>query len=332
MNVSNSGQINESRGVRRWAARQRGRTRLAILELHIAVLLFGVAGLFGKWVHASPLMMVLGRTVFASATLVPFWLLTRDPAGAARSRGAPALKRGAAIAVSGAVLALHWVSFFEAIRVSTVAVALVTFSSFPMFVTVLEPIAFAERARRIDLMTAGLVLGGLIVVAPKWSDPAHSSVLAGAIWGMGSGLSFAVLSLLNRWLVRAKSPGTDSPREAVAVAAGQNLSAALVMLALLPWYAQGVTRHDLFLLAVLGVACTALAHTLFIASLTRVRAQMASVVSGLEAVYGILFAVLFLGEWPAPRTVAGGVLIFSAVWLATVWRPRDARPDLDHET
>jgi drug/metabolite transporter (DMT)-like permease len=77
------------------------------------------------------------------------------------------------------------------------------------------------------------------------------------------------------------------------------------------------TLRDAALVVVLGVACTALAHTLFIASMRRLSAHTASVVSVLEPVYGIVLAAVLLGEHPDLRTLAGTVLIVAAALLAT---------------
>ena len=77
------------------------------------------------------------------------------------------------------------------------------------------------------------------------------------------------------------------------------------------------TARDIVSIALLGIFCTALAHTLFIASMVRMTAYTASVVSILEPVYGIAWAALLLGERPGPRTLAGGALIVGAAALAS---------------
>ena len=66
------------------------------------------------------------------------------------------------------------------------------------------------------------------------------------------------------------------------------------------------------LLVVLGLVCTALAHTLFIGGLAVVTAHTASVIAALEPVYGIALALVLLGEVPGARTIAGGALIVAA--------------------
>jgi drug/metabolite transporter (DMT)-like permease len=63
------------------------------------------------------------------------------------------------------------------------------------------------------------------------------------------------------------------------------------------------------LLVILGTACTAVSHTLFIKGMRSIKAQTASIISSLEPVYGIVFAFLLLDEIPSLRTVAGGCII-----------------------
>ena len=82
----------------------------ALVALHAAVLLFGFAGLFGKWLDLSPVAIVLGRTAIAAAAL-----------GILRLRAGERAPFDVRLVTNGALLALHWVSFFAAIQVSTVA-------------------------------------------------------------------------------------------------------------------------------------------------------------------------------------------------------------------
>jgi len=280
------------------------RNRLALLELHSAVFLFGLAGLFGKWLTLAPLVIVFGRTAFASLALPAVLLIMRQPL-ARHWRTIPGW-----LVLSGAVLAFHWATFFHSIQVSTVAIGVLTYSTFPLFVTFLEPFFFKERWRWLDLATAALVLAGLALIVPGFD--VGNNVTRGVFWGTMSGFSFAVLSLLNRRLVAAHPP--------MVLAAGQNLVAAVVLLPFIFNQAPWPAARDILLLGVLGVVCTALAHVLFIGSLSHMRAQLASVVAGLESVYGILFAFLLLGEVPAGRTLLGGAVILSAVVLATLKR------------
>ena len=73
--------------------------------------------------------------------------------------------------------------------------------------------------------------------------------------------------------------------------------------------------HELLILLTLGVICTALAHTLFIASMRAITAQSASLVASLEPVWGIVFGVLLLGAIPTASTLFGGAIILCATLL-----------------
>jgi drug/metabolite transporter (DMT)-like permease len=127
-----------------------------------------------------------------------------------------------------------------------------------------------------------------------------------------SGFTFALLAVRSRRYAATHAPA--------AVALWQNAIAAA---SLAPFVVAGaatipaITAHDVMLLLVLGVFCTALAHTMFIGSLRRVSAHTASVVASLEPVYGIALAVLLLGEVPSPRTFVGALLIVGAALVAT---------------
>ena len=75
---------------------------------------------------------------------------------------------------------------------------------------------------------------------------------------------------------------------------------------------------DIGLLIVFGTLTTAFAHTLFISCLKEVPAGLAGICSSMETVYGILFALLFLGEIPTVREVIGAAVILGAVIFAQI--------------
>ena len=208
--------------------------------------------------------------------------------------------------LSGLVLALHWVTFFHAIQISTVAVGLVGFSTFPVFVTFLEPVLYGQKFRSIDIISAVLVAVGLVIVVPGF-DLTNSGTV-GLLWAVFSGALFAILTLINRHLVETDSFSV--------VAFYQHSTAAVGLLPFVFVFGEAIDSSTIWLLLVLGVVCTALAQTLFIKSLTVVKAQLASVVAGLEPIYGIVFAALLLGEVPEIQTITGAGIVFGAVILA----------------
>ena len=143
----------------------------ALIALHLAVLLFGFAGLFGKWLALSPVGIVLGRTAIAAIAL-----------GILRVRSAERPPFDVRLVANGIVLALHWLSFFAAIQVSTVAVGLLGYASFPLFTLIAERLFFARRPRRREGVTALLVTGGLVLLVPEFSFT--SPVVQGLGWDL----------------------------------------------------------------------------------------------------------------------------------------------------
>lgn len=271
--------------------------RDALVSLHVAALLFGFAGLFGKWLVLPPATIVLGRALVAAVSLGTLLWISREPRGRFEWR----------LAAGGAVLALHWVAFFQAIQTSSVAIGLLGFASFPVFVLLLEASMRKHLLSRGDWMLALVVACGLALVAPEWRLDNHA--VRGLLWGVLSGLTFALLAVGNRQLATRRPAGE--------IALWQNASAAAC---LLPGFVLAPVLPDtreLGLLLVLGVVCTALAHTLFIRAMRVVRAHVASVVVALEPVYGILLALVLLREVPAGRTLAGAALIVGAALIAT---------------
>ncbi len=276
-------------------------SRLSLIQLHISVALAGGAGLFAKFVAVSPAVITCGRTFFGGLALA---------IAAAAMKSSLRLRRRRDIlmlTLSGAILAVHWFSFFVSIQVSTVAIGLLAFSTFPLFVTFLEPFVFGERLHRYDVITAFVVVAGLVLVTPNWDISNH--LTQGMLWGVFSAFTYAALSLLSRSYARVYPTLT--------VAFYQQAFAALFALPLaLRW--QGVpTGRDIWLLIALGVVFTGLAQGLAVASLRHLRAQTVGVAFGLEPVYGILFAWLLLNELPAARTLCGGFLILCAVIWAS---------------
>jgi drug/metabolite transporter (DMT)-like permease len=274
----------------------------ALIALHAAVALFGFAALFGQWIAVPATLIVLGRTAIGALTLALVALVRRQPHRTA--------ERG--LFANGAILALHWVSFFAAVKLASVAIALLGYAMFPVFVLLLarrsEPLATR------DYVTAALACIGLVVIVPElsWS----SAATRGLALGLVSGFTFAWLAVRNRRLVAVNAP--------THIALWQNLAAALCLVpfAIVVGERVGLPgARDLALLVVLGVVCTGLAHTLFIASMRTVSAQTASVVAALEPVYGIALAAGFLHEIPNARTLAGGALIVAAALVAShQWR------------
>jgi drug/metabolite transporter (DMT)-like permease len=280
--------------------------RRSLVEIHAAVFLFGFPGLFGKWLPIPPYLIVAGRVFFAAAALGLVLALRRQSFRVSPFRDLRLL------VICGLVLAVHWTLFFKSIQVSTVAVGLLSYSSFPVFTAFLEPLYFREKWDPWSLALGLLTVLGVFLIVPR--SGLSNPVFQGVLWGLGAGLTFSFLSLVNRDLA-GRLPS-------LTIAFYQDL-VALVLL--LPFVILAGFRPDgrtIGLLALLGIVSTAAAHTLFINGMKRVRARTASIISSLEPVYGIVLALVFLKESPSLETLSGGALILAAALTATA---RDSR-------
>ncbi len=273
-----------------------------LAEIHAAVVLFGLAGLFGKWLLLSPFIIVLGRVFFASLSLLLLFLLTKQ------DLRIPYPKDYALFVLLGFILAVHWVTFFTSIQISTVAVGLLSYSSFPVFTAFLEPLFFRERIKISMIFFALLCVIGIFLIIPRFD--LSNSIYRGVLWGVFSGLTFSVLTILNRKLSQKYS--------SLLITFYQDFSASLF---LLPFYfllQPSLGVEEILLLLVLGIFCTAGSHSLFIKGMRHVSAQTAAIISSLEPVYGIVLALIFLKEVPNVRTVFGGVIILGTALVVTL--------------
>ncbi|OZY46246.1 DMT family transporter [Pseudomonas lundensis] len=276
--------------------------RTALGALHIGALMFGLTGVFGKLAAASAAVIVLGRAGFAVIALAGFAALSR------RTRWySLTLKDARSLLISGGLLAAHWVSFFVAVKVAGVAIATLGFASFPAFTVLLEGLIFRERIRFNEGVLVMLVSVGLVLVTPSFD--LASQATEGLLWAIASGLTFSLLSLNNR--------ANAGRVPAVQAAMWQN---AVVALCLLPFAApqlSSVRPLDWLWIGLLGVLCTGVAHSLFVASLAVIKARTAAVVFALEPVYGITLAWLLFHETPTLRMLLGGALIIIAIVVSS---------------
>ena len=277
--------------------------RVALSAAHLAAVLFGLTGIFGALIHADAGVITFGRAAFAVAALAAFALLRRRSLLAGLNAA-----RVRVLAATGLLLAAHWVTFFIAVKTGGVAVATLGFASFPAFIALLDMLVFRERIGAAEALLLTLVTLGLVLVTPSFDIGNRGT--AGLLWGVASGLSFAVLAMANRRGTR----GMD----AMQVAFWQN---AVVSVLLLPFAAQGgklaaPSVADWMYLALLGVFCTGWAQYLFVKSLEGLDARRAGMIIALEPVYAIACAWWLFGEQPSARMLAGAALIIVAIALS----------------
>ena len=281
-----------------------------VLALHFAVFLFGSAGVLSKMLVISSVLLVFGRTLFASLSLIPLLLIQREFS----FRAVPKT-----VILCGALLAVHWLSFFAAMKVAPVTYGLMGFASFPLFVTWLEPWLFKEKRDSKDWYAALAVVIGMIVMvcdtggAEAAAGASLQSPVSGLLLGIFSGFTFALLVLANRW-----QGGNIAPFR---LAFLQNSVATLTLLpfALINGGLSHLSANEWWGLAFMGVVFTAISHGLFMYSLRYVSTRFASLMTSLEPVYGIGVAYFVLHETPNLFALIGCAIVISATVAVSYW-------------
>lgn len=211
-------------------------------------------------------------------------------------------------AVTGVILAIHWSTFFKSIQVSTVAIGLLTFTTFPVFVTFLEPYFFKEKIKLSDIIIAIVTFLGVVLIIPKF-EPSNN-LTQGVLWGVSSGFTYAIVSMLNRKYVKEYSSSI--------VAFYEQFIATIVLIPFFFLQKPVFNIKDIFLLILLGIVFTGISHSLFINGLKNIKTQTAGIISSLEPVYGIIFATFLLKEIPTLREILGGMVILITVFYSTI--------------
>lgn len=272
----------------------------ALLFMHVAALLFGLTGVFGKLASTTPDAIVLGRALFAVVALIVFARLSSLPLFRQLTR-----RHLASLVLCGVFLAIHWLTFFHAIKLSGVGIATLGFASFPAFVVLLEAVFWREHPSRQDLLKVGLVCAGLLLIPADFSLQADNT--EGLLWAILSGFCFAAVSVGNRV--------TSGHLHPVQIACWQSLVVSLIALPTGTLALLQMPAPDWLWIGLLGVFCTGLAQVLFVSSLRVLNARTASLFFALEPVYGILIAWWLFAEQPTLRMLIGGLLIISAVLM-----------------
>ncbi|NMM64979.1 EamA family transporter [Clostridium sp. P21] len=274
----------------------------SLMDVHLAVFLFGLAGLFGKWLSLLSMIIVFGRVFFSSIFLLILMLYLKKDIKLKNQ------KHYFYLALMGGILAIHWCTFFKSIQVSTVAIGLLTCSTFPVFVTFLEPYFFKEKINVVDIVSAAIVFLGVVLIIPKFE--LRNSTTQGVFWGIIAGFTYAILSMLNRKYVKEYS--------SLVIAFYEQVAAAVILIPFL--FFQNPVFHikDIILLIILGTIFTGISHSLFINSLKNIKTQTAGIISSLEPVYGIAFAIILLREIPTLREIMGGIIILGTVFYSTI--------------
>jgi drug/metabolite transporter (DMT)-like permease len=284
-------------------------TRHAQLQIHFCVLLWGVTAVLGKLISLSALPLVWWRmllVVITLALLPGVW------------RGLRTLSASAAWAYAGigALVALHWLTFYGAIKLANASVAATCIALAPAFTAAIEPWIAHRPFQPRELCIGIAVLPGVAMVAGGVPSGMHAGLMVGTL----SALLASLFSSLNKRMVAGAAPLTVTALELGAGTLALTILAPL-MAWLLPAFDGQLLKlpspRDGMLLLALALACTLLPFALSLVALRRLSAYAVQMITNLEPVYAIVLAALLLGEMHelTPMFYLGVAIILGAVFL-----------------
>ena len=251
------------------------------LRLHFIVLLWGFTAILGKLISVPPVELVFWRTALASLGLLALLVMRRRP----WRIPAPDVARLLGV---GALVAVHWITFFLSARLSSVSVSLAGMATLALWTSLLEPLVLWRKVRGYEVALGLLTMVGLYIVSQAELD----QLLGLGVAIISAGLS-ALFSVLNSKLVKQHPP----LRLTLYEMAGACLSIALFFPVYSRYFTGGrglqlaLSGYDWLWLLLLAGVCTVYAFSASVELMKRISAFVVNLTINLEPVYGILLAV-----------------------------------------
>ncbi|MES3019429.1 MAG: DMT family transporter [Bacteroidota bacterium] len=276
-----------------------------LIILHLTVFVWGFTGILGALISIPATQLVWYRVLIAFATLFIYFKATNTSIGVSRN---VFLK----LFFTGAIVGLHWILFFQSIKVSTVSVTLVCLSSLTLFTAILEPLLKSQKISLLEIITGVIIIGGIYMIFKF-----ESRYTEGIIYGLSSALCASIFSIINSKQIQNRP---------AAIISFYELIGAFVWISVYLFISGGYTAsmslglEDLMYLLVLGTICTSVAYVAGVAVMKELSAFRVALITNLEPVYGIILAFIFFGkrEQMTLGFYAGAVIILGAIFMYPV--------------
>jgi len=289
----------------------------AWLQIHFCVVLWGFTAILGKIITLPAVTLVWWRMVLVCGALL---LVPRFWAGLRRI---PARLIGIYAGI-GAVVALHWLTFYGSIKLSNASVAATCMALTPVFVAFIEPWIARRPFDARELLFGIAVIPGVILV------------VGGTPTGMRLGIAIGVLSALLVGIFGSLNKRFIGHSDALSVTGIEMGAGAAVMTLLVPLLSAGQwfvlpERQDAFYLLALAMGCTLLPFALSLVALRELSAFTTALAVNMEPVYAVVLAILLLGEQrELSVSFYCGVVVIMAVVFShpLLMRKRAGAPEL----
>ena len=252
------------------------------LLLHLIVLIWGFTAILGALISLDAIHLVWYRMSLAVVFIVLYFVIKKksfkvDGVGIGK------------FFLTGVIIALHWIFFFKAIKVSNVSVALVTMSTGAFFVSLIEPLFFKRRINKLEIVLGLIVIFGLYIIFNF-----ESQYRLGIFYALISSLLSAIFSVLNGLFIKKYAASTISLYQ---------LFFGVVFITAYLFFMNGfsisffkISKLDWLYLLILSSFCTAYAFIASVKVMKYLSPYTVVLTLNLEPVYAILLALFIFGE------------------------------------
>ena len=274
----------------------------SLIFVHIATVLLGFVGITVQSISADSFTIVAGRGLFEFLAIVAIFILQK------KSIRLQNKQQYLQLGFLGLLQAFQWLTFFIAIKESTVAIALVSLFTFPFFTALLEPTIMKEKFRTASILLSFAIIPGVLLLVPNFSM--QSPELIGIFWGVISALLVALIFIFSRkWIIYS---------DALLISFYKSSISMILFLPVFFLTPSVLSLRDTGLLALLGILFTALPYLLVTIALREIKSAVVTRIISFEPVYGILLAVFFLSEIPDLQTLLGAAIILSVALYSSI--------------
>ncbi len=287
------------------------------LHFHIIVFIWGFTAVLGALISLDAVPLVWYRMLMASIFIL-LWIRWKKK----KLKLAP--RTVLVMIIAGVVIALHWLTFFGAIKVSNVSITLALLSTGAFFTSIMEPIFYKRKVIWYEIVFGLIVMLGLYVIFKV-----ETEFKTGIILALISAFLSAVFALINGKLARREDASVISFYELLTGAGA--ISLYLLFLTWVDGFEGGfsydffrVSTADWWYLFILASVCTAYAFIASVAVMRHLSPYTIMLTINLEPVYGILLAFLVFGseEQMNPGFYYGAAIILSTVILNGILKTR----------
>lgn len=272
------------------------------MSLYFGIFFMSLTGLFAKSIPLDATSITQLRSVVAIGVLFLFCRLTGAKLKLA------SWKQTLGIYGIGVIMAIHWITYFHAMQVSSVAIGMLSLYCYPVITVLLEPLFHKKAPKKSDLIAAFILFSGVIILTLDGLGKQVNTPLIGAAWGVLSAFTFSLRNIIQKYQFPDVPSGTLIFHQVVLTAG------LLVFFVDFPEVTK-MTTTDWLLILALGVFCSSLAHTLVSTALKHLPAKSVAQIGCIQPVLGAIWAWWILDETLSLSVMIGGAIILCvALW------------------